>query len=162
MLHPVWPAAAQIPWELAGGGLSALLGLQEALAPLAAWLRTPSLESLAGLAAGCCLVAALALALENPPRRRAARVLLAAGLVGVLLPAPAGWVQEHLRRDATLWVFDVGQGQAVGLALPGGAWALVDGGGSPTGHFDMGERVVVPALQALGCRRLSLVVSTQV
>jgi len=36
----------------------------------------------------------------------------------------------------------------------------VDGGGSPTGRFDMGERVVVPALRALGCRRLALVVST--
>jgi competence protein ComEC len=159
-LHPLFPAAGQILWAFAGRGLSALLWLQGVLAPLATPLQTPSLESVWGLGAGCCLVSALVLALASPPRRRTAGFLLAAGFVGTLLPVPAGYVRGLLRQGTALWVFDVGQGQAIGVSLPGGAWALVDGGGSPGGGFDMGERVVVPALRALGCRRLALVVST--
>ena len=46
------------------------------------------------------------------------------------------------------------------LGLPGGAWVLVDGGGFAKSDFDVGERVVLPALMTLGVGRLDLAVLT--
>jgi competence protein ComEC len=67
-------------------------------------------------------------------------------------------------------VLDVGQGDATLVSLPGGTTMLVDTGGlAPlsTGvdgteppAFDVGERVAVPALRALGVTRLESVVIT--
>jgi competence protein ComEC len=66
-------------------------------------------------------------------------------------------------------VLDVGQGDATVVSLPGGRAVLVDAGGiaplSSAGDdgepaFDVGERVVVPALRALGVSRLESVVVT--
>jgi competence protein ComEC len=56
---------------------------------------------------------------------------------------------ERLR----LTVIDVGQGEAVLLQTPDGHTLLVDTGGTP-GPFDIGGRVVTPALWSLGVRRL--------
>jgi competence protein ComEC len=66
---------------------------------------------------------------------------------------------------------DVGQGDATLILVPGGRAVLVDAGGIPTAQsldasdeggsvFDVGERVVVPALRALGVRRLDALVVT--
>src|SRR5690606_3100059 len=59
-----------------------------------------------------------------------------------------------------VWYLDVGQGEAALVRLRGGEAILVDGGGSPFSDFDVGERVVLPALRALGVTRLALVVAT--
>jgi competence protein ComEC len=55
---------------------------------------------------------------------------------------------------------DVGQGDSILLELPGRLKMLVDGGGTPTGSFDPGERVVSPFLWRKGIKRLDLVVAT--
>jgi competence protein ComEC len=55
---------------------------------------------------------------------------------------------------------DVGQGDATLVVGPrGGAW-LIDAGGLPGSAFDIGERVVVPAIAAFGVSRLDTVVLT--
>ena len=57
---------------------------------------------------------------------------------------PAGWLRFTM--------LDVGQGDALALQWPSGQALLVDAGG--LGEFDVGGRVVTPALWALGVRRL--------
>jgi competence protein ComEC len=66
---------------------------------------------------------------------------------------------------------DVGQGDATVIMLPGGRAILVDAGGLATtaspdqsddagGGFDVGARIVAPALRALGVTRLEALVVT--
>lgn len=69
------------------------------------------------------------------------------------LPADRPWLR--------VVVLDVGQGDATLIQFPDGAAWLVDAGGAQAGsRFDVGSRVVVPALRAQGVRALdALVVS---
>ena len=81
------------------------------------------------------------------PGRRAAAVALVLSLIGVC--ADAGyWVHQRFgRRDLRVTLLDVGQGSAVLLEFPGGATALVDGGGvADLTAFDVGAQVVAPFL----------------
>ncbi len=55
---------------------------------------------------------------------------------------------------------DVGQGDATLVTLPDSRAFLIDAGGLPGSSFDIGSRVVVPSLRALGVRRLEEFVIT--
>ena len=57
---------------------------------------------------------------------------------------------------------DVGQGDATLVELPDSSRVLVDAGGTPFGNstFDVGSRVLAPALWARGVRRLDALVLT--
>lgn len=119
--------------------------------------RLPSLAwgevSWAGHA--CWAVALCALALCSHGRlrpKRAALVLLAA--------AASSAIAGPSFAPPDVWFLDVGQGDSVLVRLPGGRAALIDGGGTPFSDYDVGERVVLRALRALGVRRLDLVVAT--
>ena len=57
-------------------------------------------------------------------------------------------------------ILDVGQGDATLVVLPNGTAMLIDAGGIAGTSFDIGGRVVVPALRALGVRRLHAFVVT--
>ncbi len=61
--------------------------------------------------------------------------------------------KSHILHGVNL---DVGQGDALLLTLPGGERWLVDGGGDPGGHIDVGQRLLLPALRRRG---VALVVS---
>ena len=65
---------------------------------------------------------------------------------------------SHLR----LTLFDVGQGEAMLLQPPGAEPVLIDSGGTPFGSdgFDIGARVLAPALWARGVRRLHALLVT--
>jgi competence protein ComEC len=102
----------------------------------------------------------LAAARGTDPRLRFAAVLLAAVagrelLFGWTRPLPPGV-------EAAVTVLDVGQGSATLVETRSGergvARWLVDGGGRPGSVHDVGARTVVPALRALGLRRLDGVV----
>jgi competence protein ComEC len=78
--------------------------------------------------------------------------------VGLLVPLAAVLLTGALSRAPhhEIVYLDVGQGDSTLIRLPG-VDILVDGGGTPRSDFDIGKRVVVPALRALGVRNLIVV-----
>ena len=80
-------------------------------------------------------------------------VSLVFGVVAIAMhlgPPPPGF--GAARAD----VVDVGQGLAVVLRGEDGRFALLDSGPSGGGRYDAGDRLVVPALVAQGCRRVEI------
>ncbi len=71
--------------------------------------------------------------------------IVAAALVLLVLPLLVNLAQEQ-RPGVSLWLLDVGQGQAVLVESGRGKRWLVDGGGSWTRDFDLGRVVVAPTL----------------
>lgn len=92
-------------------------------------------------------------------------LLLPRGVPGkalaLLLWLPLLWPDRHLPGpgEAELIVVDVGQGLSV-LVRTANHSLLFDAGPSVRDGFDAGERAVVPALHALGVRRLDRVVAS--
>lgn len=146
-------------WRPLAAALNLVTGpLAEALTRLARWgARLPAVtwSEVGWLGHLCWAVAVAAVALFARRRLRPSRtlaVLLVAGAVpyavGSSTPPP------------DVWFLDVGQGDAVLVRLPGRVEVLIDGGGTPFSDYDVGERVVVPALRALGVDELEVVVAT--
>ncbi len=153
----VWTALAWWAPHLAAHGrpvLDVLTAPAEALAavPAGAWSFWPWTPS---FPVALAVTTALVLGLLHGGRRTllvasggvvaAALVVLLTGVFGKS-PAPE------------LVMLDVGQGDAI-LLRDGSRAVLVDGGGFP-GDFDMGGRVLLPALARLGVRRLDAAVLT--
>jgi competence protein ComEC len=120
--------------------LAALAPARATTTPAPAWLALAALLSVATVMA----------------RRTPAR-LAGASILGVLLAlAPTAPIAPPVPRLVAL---DVGQGDAV-LLQGRRATLLVDAGTAIPGGVDLGERVVVPALQALGVARIDVLVAT--
>lgn len=160
ILHAGWPAAGAALWRVAGTGLDGLLAAQTLIPVGTPMLASPVLRSPAGLLGALGLVAALGLALDRRGRTRAALLTAGVAAAALLLPPAARLAAETFDPRVHLWALDVGQGQSLLLRLPGRRWVLVDAGGFPGSAADAGERVVAPALEALGVSRLWLAVST--
>ncbi len=154
------PAAGGL---LAPGGrlvLAALDGTARAAAAVPYGSLVVARDTTLGWLAAALLAGAAAagLALRDGirpwPRRMIAAGLAAAALVAwpVAVRSSAGDVLEI---DA----IDVGQGDALAIRVPGGAWILVDAGPRDA-RFDAGRTRVVPFLLSRGARRLALLVLT--
>jgi len=105
---------------------------------LIAWWSRPGVRAIALAAIG----AAGLLIVFGPAQTRA----------GVVDPPPRGWTRVAF--------IDVGQGDATLLLPAGGTPMLVDAGGAPGSSFDLGRRVTVPAIWALGRTRLGVLALT--
>ena len=84
-------------------------------------------------------------------------------VAGIIVGQPAGWWRAASEPSALrVTAFDVGQGDATLLQFPDRTTMLVDTGGVPfgAGSFDIGSRVLSPALWALGLRRLDTLLLT--
>ena len=84
-------------------------------------------------------------------------------VAGIVAGQPAGWWRAASEPSALrMTAFDVGQGDATLLQFPDRTTLLVDTGGMPfgAGSFDIGSRVLSPALWALGLRRLDTLLLT--
>lgn len=152
LLAPAAPAPGGFLLQLAGVVVHlALTGAEMLTAwpPLSGRFWYPGPLQLAALALAVGAVAAL----SAGHRRRGGAMLLA----GMLLAA-AGRPPAH--GPLTVTALSVGQGESLLLTLPGGDHILIDGGGSRNPHFDVGRRLVAPALGRLGVTALRAVLLT--
>lgn len=102
----------------------------------------------------CWAAFAFGLAAWSVRRMALKQLLLVAALAGgVTLAVPA-------RLGAPdVWFLDVGQGDSVLIRVPGAA-VLIDGGGAVFSDYDVGTKVVLKALNALGVHSLAAVIAT--
>lgn len=70
--------------------------------------------------------------------------------------------ETHQASELTLTMFDVGQGEAMHVAWPGRESMVIDTGGAPFagGNFNVGDRVLRPALWAQGVRSIERLLIT--
>jgi competence protein ComEC len=170
-LSPLWPAAADASGFAAHLGAAGLVR-SAGLVDLAPWLSyrlpPPHWTAMAGyygswaawLAATHLSVASTAAARWRGRLRPVAAAGVAVGGAWILVE-PATLLTPGVEGRLRVTVLDVGHGDAVLLQLPDRRSVLVDTGGSLGGSaFDIGGRVVAPALWALGTRRLDVLVLT--
>jgi competence protein ComEC len=151
--------AAPAGW-VAHAGAALLVGSAR-LVDVAPWLTTrvpPPQASLVGV-----YYVALGIALWRRGRTRvAATVTWAIAGMAIALGVDAAAFRQPPEPTLQLTVFDVGQGDSLLLELPDRSTLMVDTGGAPfgSGTFDIGGRVLAPALWARGMRRLDRLLIT--
>ncbi len=148
-----WESPAALFGRLAAAAASWLIDSSRAVdvAPWLVW-RVPPVSIAWSAAFYSGLAGALAFRRRAWPRRLAiaATVLSAAVIVTAPGLQMAGPSSGRLR----VTLLDVGQGDSIAVQFPDGQSLLIDAGGLPGSPLDLGERVVTPALWALGIRRL--------
>jgi competence protein ComEC len=92
--------------------------------------------------------------------RRACAIAAAAVFLWIAI-APHMLARHYGDGRLHITMFDVGQGDSILATLPNGRTLLVDTGGvSISGEFDIGDRVIGPALRARGIARLDYLAIT--
>lgn len=166
-LDALWPAAARLAGLAAHLGAEGLVRSAE-LVTLAPWLsyRLPPPHPVVVLlyylawAAWLLPVRPGAGAARGRLRRRAATAVAAGSLLWILAE-PGTLLRPGVAGRLRVTVLDVGHADAILVQLPDRRSLLVDAGGALLGgSFDVGGRVVAPALWALRTRRLDVLVLT--
>ncbi len=153
LLTTVWPPAAGALFFICAQtvrGLEAMVDWALHLPGMGGWTLHLSPVQTGGV---FLLVGLLLLPLSRLMKRPGTLILLAAS--GLLLTDPFS-ASGNLRVIA----LSVGQGDATLLSLPDGRHFLIDGGGLRSDTFDVGERLVAPALGRLGVHELEAVILT--
>ncbi|MEJ2201566.1 MAG: DNA internalization-related competence protein ComEC/Rec2, partial [Desulfuromonadaceae bacterium] len=152
LLLPVWQLGANLLLQTCAGIIHlTLFGVEQILLlpGLQGVLLYPPPQVLFALLLLC---AALLLPAHDRGYQKARGMLLLAALLLVLLPSIL--FKKHL----TVTALSVGQGDATLLSFAGGHHILIDGGGTQSKHFDIGERLLAPALGFLGVQSLDAVI----
>jgi competence protein ComEC len=154
-VDPIVPAAGRLLCRLAGISID-LLGESAAILSAPGWMSFHVVPPPAALVLWGAVALLAAASAKRPAVRIAARAALLSSLVWVCLdgrfPSPDGTLQ--------VTVMDVGQGDAILVTLPGGTTMLVDSGGFTRSDFDVGGRVVAPAVRALGFLKIDVLAIT--
>lgn len=157
-LHPALcaPVIAAARWAEA-----AMLWSVDAAAALLPWvsLSAPALPPWLLLTLAALSLMTLWLAMHTWAKPAAAALALTAALgVAALLWHPNTNHDPDDPHTLRVTFLSVGQGDATLIEAPNGTSWLIDAGGAR--HWDPGARVVVPALYALGLRRLDHLIVT--
>lgn len=162
LLAAVSPAAAGAVFQIAGALLAPTLDLMRAVAqwPASALTTfTPRPEEMALYYAALGLVLAWRRWPITATARRCRVAVLALVLAGAVGDGLYWGHRRFWHSDLRATMLDVGQGSAAVLELPGGAVAIVDGGGfSDNRIFDVGRSVLAPFLRFQKIRTIDLVV----
>lgn len=154
--------------DTAAGWLLQLAALPcQWLTTLLAWLdkanllQSPALlrPHWSALPAFALLACALGSRFSGHNNRGGGRKLLLAGLV-LLCLGPCLRLVQSMEDSVRVDIFDVGQGQAIGVHGPGAIRLLLDGGGSTSSRFDPGQALLAPALSYNTAPRLSAVLNS--
>jgi competence protein ComEC len=126
-------------------------------APWLSW-RVPSSPAVVAVA----YYALIATVILWRGRRLVRHWAMGGAVVCAVVLASGAWVSAGRPGVGVLRVsfLDVGQGDATLVQFPNGRVLLVDAGGSPGARFDVGSRVVTPAVWALGERRIDWLLLT--
>ena len=148
-----WPLLAGVGFSLSGAVLEFTLTLLEQV------LKIPAFESHYlflnrwQYLAICLLLLPLLLVWQKSCYRHFA-MLLGSCLLLALLCETIAWQQPS---GISLYLFSVGQGESMLLINAERQAVLIDGGGLYSDRFDVGERLLAPALGELGVRHLDAV-----
>jgi competence protein ComEC len=100
---------------------------------------------------------ALALCLTRIPFRKTIPLFLG---VCCLFFFPLQSLTARFSTGSEITFLDVGQGSSSLLSFPGGKKVLIDGGGSSSSRFNVGEQLIAPYLWHRGITRLEAIVIT--
>lgn len=153
LLLPVWADGGALLLQVCGAVIEAVLrgvGWLVDWPPLSGWKIYLSPLQTGGVALLCCIPCIIG----GTKRAWLTR--------GTLLAAAAALISWAPAAPATLTVtaLSVGQGDAFLVSRADGRNYLVDGGGLHSRTFDVGERLLAPALGSLGIRKLDAVILT--
>ncbi|MEO6213353.1 MAG: ComEC/Rec2 family competence protein [Vicinamibacterales bacterium] len=135
--------------------------LAQDVSPPAWWLSVAYYSACAGLLYGSTQ-GSMRLVRSRSLRLSSCATLVLAGALIVLSPSgtSSGDMAPAPPDTLRVVVLDVGQGDATVVILPDRTCLLIDAGGLAGTTFDIAGRVVLPALRALGVRRLHALVVT--
>ncbi|NLC71730.1 MAG: DNA internalization-related competence protein ComEC/Rec2 [Desulfuromonadaceae bacterium] len=148
-----WPSAAGFLFDLSGRLIGETLALADCLSRLlpgtdARFYATP-LQSLG-------IFVFIVLILWRPWQQQGQKKLR---MILVLSSICLFFIPPCHDDALTVTALSVGQGDAILVSIKNKHY-LIDGGGIPTSNFDIGERIVAPALARLGIHQLKAVILT--
>lgn len=117
------------------------------------WVAPPYLFEILLFYAGVLLI-------TMASRRKAFRWCGLTCLSIILVVKMVGAYQQNHSDMLKTTFLDVSQGNAALVQFPGGKNMIIDGGGTLSGQFDIGERVIAPFLRAKGVRTIDYLVLT--